>query len=54
MGNLGKMLAEYPELVNYYYVTNWNGTLPRTYMGSDNVSTILDLNPEVNSTVTGE
>ena len=58
MGNLGKMLAEYPELVNYYYVTNWNGTLPHTYMGSDNVSTIMELNPEAGADaaagVTGE
>lgn len=53
MGNLGKMLAEFPELVNYYYVTNWNGTLPHTYMGSDNVSTIMELNPEAGNTASG-
>ena len=52
MGNLGKMLAEYPELVNYYYVTNWDGILPHTYMGSDNVSTIMELNPEAGKTTT--
>ena len=53
MGNLGKMLADYPELVNYYYVTNWNGTLPHTYMGSDNVSTIMELNPEAGNAAAG-
>ena len=42
MGNLGKMLAEYPELVNYYYVTNWDGELPETYMG-ENAHTIMEL-----------
>ena len=29
------------ELLEYYYIQNWNGELPDTYVGSDNVSTII-------------
>lgn len=29
------------ELLEYYYVQNWNGELPDTYVGSENVSTII-------------
>ena len=43
MSNLGAMLQKYPELVDYYYVTNWNGELPETYMG-ENAHTIMELN----------
>ena len=43
MSNLGAMLKQYPELVDYYYVTNWNGELPETYMG-ENAHTIMELN----------
>jgi regulator of protease activity HflC (stomatin/prohibitin superfamily) len=43
MSNLGAMLQQYPELVDYYYVTNWNGELPETYMG-ENAHTIMELN----------
>ncbi len=43
MSNLGAMLAQYPELVEYYYVTNWDGQLPETYMG-ENANTIMSLN----------
>ncbi|MBQ3890870.1 MAG: prohibitin family protein [Lachnospiraceae bacterium] len=43
MSNLGAMLSQYPELVDYYYVTNWNGELPETYMG-ENAHTIMELN----------
>ena len=42
MSNLGAMLQQYPELVDYYYVTNWNGELPETYMG-ENAHTIMEL-----------
>jgi len=42
MSNLGAMLAQYPELVDYYYVTNWDGQLPETYMG-ENANTIMSL-----------
>ena len=31
------------ELLQYYYVQQWNGVLPQTYLGSDNVSTIIGL-----------
>ena len=31
------------ELIDYYYIKQWNGELPSTYMGSDNVSTIVGL-----------
>ena len=43
MSNLGAMLQQYPELVDYYYVTNWNGELPETYLG-ENAHTIMELN----------
>ncbi|MBP5660550.1 MAG: hypothetical protein J6X08_04375, partial [Lachnospiraceae bacterium] len=42
MSNLGAMLQQYPELVDYYYVTNWNGELPETYLG-ENAHTIMEL-----------
>ncbi|MBR6004263.1 MAG: prohibitin family protein, partial [Lachnospiraceae bacterium] len=42
MSNLGAMLQKYPELVDYYYVTNWDGELPETYMG-ENAHTIMEL-----------
>lgn len=29
------------DLLKYYYVQNWNGELPDTYVGSENVSTII-------------
>lgn len=29
------------ELLAYYYIQNWNGELPDTYVGSDDVSTII-------------
>lgn len=32
------------ELINYYYIQQWNGNLPESYVGSDNVSTIVGLN----------
>lgn len=31
------------DLLNYYYIQQWNGILPNYYMGSDNVSTIVGL-----------
>lgn len=33
MSNLGKQLSDYPDLLMYYYVTNWNGQLPETILG---------------------
>ena len=30
-------------LIQYYYIQQWNGKLPETYLGSDNVSTIIGL-----------
>ena len=31
------------DLINYYYIQQWNGILPDTYMGSENVSTIVGI-----------
>lgn len=39
MSNLGEMLTKYPDLITYYYVTNWDGELPTTVL--DNNSNIL-------------
>jgi regulator of protease activity HflC (stomatin/prohibitin superfamily) len=30
------------ELLKYYYINQWNGVLPDTYVGSDDVSTIIN------------
>ncbi len=35
MSNLGQMLQKYPELIQYYYATGWNGELPETMLGDD-------------------
>lgn len=35
MGNLGKMLATYPSLIEYYRATGWDGKLPTTYVGGE-------------------
>lgn len=43
MGNLGKMLSDYPNLLQYYYTTNWDGQLPATYMSSDDTSTLFEI-----------
>lgn len=32
------------ELNDYYYINQWNGVLPGTYVGSDDVSTIINPN----------
>lgn len=32
-----------PDLLNYYYITQWDGVLPSNYVGSDNVSAIVGL-----------
>lgn len=32
-----------PELIQYYYILQWNGILPETYLGSDNVNSIVGL-----------
>ncbi|MCR5824827.1 MAG: hypothetical protein K6G60_10395 [Lachnospiraceae bacterium] len=31
------------ELIKYYYILQWDGKLPETYMGTENVNTILDI-----------
>ena len=36
MSNLGKMLQTYPELIQYYYVTGWDGDLPETMLSDNN------------------
>lgn len=43
MSNLGTMLQKYPELVQYYYVTNWDGDMPETILG-DNTDILMNLN----------
>lgn len=35
MSNLGTMLQKYPELIQYYYVTGWDGKLPETMLDKD-------------------
>lgn len=45
MSNLGSMLTEYPNLIKYYYTTNWNGQLPNTYMGTEGAETLFEINP---------
>lgn len=42
MSQVGEQLAKYPGLINYYYVTGWNGELPETML-SDGVSAFLNL-----------
>ena len=36
MSNLGKMLSAYPQLIDYYRVTNWDGIIPETMLGDTN------------------
>lgn len=48
MGNLGKMLSEYPNLLQYYYTTNWDGKLPDTYMSNEDAATLFEI-PAQNS-----
>lgn len=43
MSNLGEMLTKYPDLITYYYVTNWSGDLPTTMLG-DNANALFNLN----------
>ena len=43
MSNLGTMLQRYPELVQYYYVTNWDGAMPETILG-DGADVLMSLN----------
>lgn len=43
MGNLGKMLSDYPNLLQYYYTTYWDGQLPETYMNSEGTSTLFEI-----------
>lgn len=37
MSNLGEMLERYPQLIDYYKVTNWNGSVPQTVLGDGQV-----------------
>ncbi|MBE6671228.1 MAG: prohibitin family protein [Ruminococcaceae bacterium] len=37
---IAKSLTEY--LIKYYYIQEWDGKLPETYVGSDDVSTIIN------------
>lgn len=32
-----------PELINYYYIQQWDGKLPTTYAGSENINAIIGL-----------
>lgn len=41
MSNLGKMLQQYPQLIDYYHVTNWDGKLPTTMLGD--AETLLNI-----------
>lgn len=42
MSNLGEMLQKYPELIQYYYATNWDGQLPETML-SDGTSVLMEM-----------
>lgn len=42
MSNLGTMLQRYPELVKYYYVTNWDGKMPETML-DDNSNILMNI-----------
>ena len=42
MSNLGEMLQKYPELIQYYYATNWDGQLPETML-SDGTSILMEM-----------
>lgn len=42
MSNLGTMLERYPELVKYYYVTNWDGKMPETML-DDNSNILMNI-----------
>lgn len=50
-----KAIAEWltPELINYYYIQQWNGKLPESYVGSDSVSAIVGI-PGTNGTQNSE
>ena len=37
---IAKSLTEF--LIKYYYIQEWDGKLPETYVGSDDVSTIIN------------
>lgn len=40
-----KAISEWltPELIRYYYIQQWNGILPTTYMGTEDVTTLINL-----------
>lgn len=40
-----KAISEYlsDELIQYYYIQQWNGILPETYVGSENANTIVGM-----------
>lgn len=37
MSNIGRQLQDYPDLLRYYYVTNWDGKLPETILGESDI-----------------
>lgn len=43
MSNLGEMLTKYPQLIDYYRVTGWDGKLPTTYFGDDGQSVLYNV-----------
>ena len=43
MSQIGEQLKNYPGLINYYYVTNWDGTLPTTVLSDDGTSVLMDM-----------
>ena len=36
-----------PELLYYYYITNWNGELPTTFISQDDFMSMFQINPQV-------
>lgn len=42
MSNIGKQLNTYPDLIQYYYIKQWDGKMPQTMLGEDS-STFLDI-----------
>lgn len=42
MSNLGEMLTRYPNLIDYYKATGWDGKLPETVLGDSGVMIDLD------------
>ncbi len=47
MSNLGKQLNDYPELIQYYMITGWDGILPETML-SDDMNMLFNIDPVTN------